>query len=185
MPPMLTPTPRPTTTPTSTPRTRTTPLPTPNEWHHQKSHIGSDNGSAAHLPNSNLIPKLLQWTILLNLWIFQINWNLTELCRRSRYRLVWYYNYINQRLNIAFAIDPLGIFGPLLQNFLFGHHPAPLLRFPHSRPNTTQMYTKLLQNPSPKGILLLANHNWSLHPTQCFYGHSYLAPTPSITITTV
>jgi hypothetical protein len=46
-------------------------------------------------------------------------------------------------------------------------------------------YDTLLQYPSPKGILLLANHNWSLYPTRRFYGHSYLAPTPSITITTV
>jgi hypothetical protein len=43
------------------------------------------------------------------------------------------------------------------------------------------MYNKLLQYPSPKGILLLANHNWSLYPTRRFYRHSYLAPTPSIT----
>jgi len=43
------------------------------------------------------------------------------------------------------------------------------------------MYHKLLQYPSPNGILLLANHNWSLYPTRRFYGHSYLAPTPSIT----
>ncbi len=84
-------------------------------------------------------------------------------------------------LLMPFAIDPLGRFGPLLQHFLFGHHPAPLLWFPPSRPNATQMYRKLLQYPSPKGILLLTNHNWLLHPTQHFYGHSYLAPTPSIT----
>ena len=84
-------------------------------------------------------------------------------------------------LLIPFAIDPLGRFGPLLQNFLFGQHSAPQLRFPPSRPNATQMYNKLLQYPSPKGILLLANHNWSLYPTRRFYGHSYLAPTPSIT----
>jgi len=45
------------------------------------------------------------------------------------------------------------------------------------------MYNKLLQYPSPKGILLLANHNWSLYPTRRFYEHSYLAPTPSITTT--
>ena len=67
-------------------------------------------------------------------------------------------------LLIPFAIDPLGRFGPLL--LLFGHHSAPQLWFPPSRPNATQMYTKLLQYPSPKGILLLANHNWSLHPTR-------------------
>jgi hypothetical protein len=48
-------------------------------------------------------------------------------------------------LLIPFAIDPLGRIGPLLQNFLFGHHPAPQLRFPPSRPNATQMYPKLLQ----------------------------------------
>jgi hypothetical protein len=43
------------------------------------------------------------------------------------------------------------------------------------------MYIKFLQYPSRKGILLLANHNWSLYPTRRFYRHSYLAPTPSIT----
>jgi hypothetical protein len=84
-------------------------------------------------------------------------------------------------LLIPCAIDPLGRFGPLLQNFLFGQHSAPQLRFPPSRPNATQMYNKLLQYPSPQGILLLANHNWSLYPTRRFYRHSYLAPTPSIT----
>jgi hypothetical protein len=52
-------------------------------------------------------------------------------------------------LLILFAMDPLGRFGPLLHNFLFGHHPAPQLWFPPSRPNATQMYTKLLQYPSP------------------------------------
>jgi hypothetical protein len=91
-------------------------------------------------------------------------------------------NLLNRNmLLIPFAIDPLGRFGPLLQKFLFGHHPAPLPWFPPSRPNANQMYTQLLQYPSPKGILLLANHNWLLHPTHRFYGHSYLAPTPSIT----
>jgi hypothetical protein len=91
-------------------------------------------------------------------------------------------NLLHQNmLLIPFAIDPLGRSRPLLQNFLFSHHPAPQLWFPPSRPNATQMYTKLLQYRSPKGIVLLANHNWSLHPTRRFNGHSYLAPTPSIT----
>jgi hypothetical protein len=88
---------------------------------------------------------------------------------------------IGNLLHRSMLLIPLGCsVGPLLQNFLFGHHPAPQLRFPPSRPNVTQMDTPLLQYPSPKGILLLANHNWLLHPTRCFYGHSYLAPTPSI-----
>jgi hypothetical protein len=55
-------------------------------------------------------------------------------------------------LLIPFVIDPLGRFGPLLQNFLFGHHPAPLLWFPPSRPNATQMYSKLLNIPVPKAF---------------------------------
>jgi hypothetical protein len=87
-------------------------------------------------------------------------------------------------LLIPFVKVSLGRFSPLLQIFssVTTQHPAPQLRFPPSRPNATQMYTQLLQYPSPKGILLLANHNWSLHPTtRRFYGHSYLAPTPSIT----
>jgi hypothetical protein len=53
------------------------------------------------------------------------------------------------------------------------HHTIPIL------------YNKLLQYRSPKGILLLANHTWSIYHTRRFhlYGHSYLAPTPSITTT--
>jgi hypothetical protein len=53
--------------------------------------------------------------------------------------------------------------------------------FPPSRPNATVMYSKLFQYPSPKGILRLAEHNWSTSPTRRFYDNSYLAPTPSIT----
>jgi hypothetical protein len=50
-------------------------------------------------------------------------------------------NLLNQNmLLIPFAIDPLGRFGPLLHNFLFGHHPAPLLSFPTSKPNAMEMY---------------------------------------------
>jgi len=37
-------------------------------------------------------------------------------------------NLLNRNmLLIPFAIDPLGRFGPLLQNFLFGQQPAPQL----------------------------------------------------------
>ena len=43
------------------------------------------------------------------------------------------------------------------------------------------MYSKHLHYPSPKGVLRLADHNWSTSHTHQFYDHSYLAPTPSIT----
>jgi hypothetical protein len=84
-------------------------------------------------------------------------------------------------LLVLFAIDPLSRFGPLLHHFLFGQHPSTILWFLPSRPNTTTMHSKLFQYPSPKGILILENHNWSNHPIRHLYGHSYLAPTPSIT----
>ena len=86
-----------------------------------------------------------------------------------------------EMLLLPFAIDPLGRFGPLLEHFLFGSHNSPAISFPASRPNATKMYSRLLQYPSPKGILLLAEHNWRNSPTRRFYDNSYLAPTPSIT----
>ena len=85
-----------------------------------------------------------------------------------------------QMLLLPIAINPLGRFGPLLTHFLFGSHNPPPISFPVSKPNATLMYSKLLQYPSPKGILRLADHNWSVSPTRRFYDHSYLAPTPSI-----
>ena len=55
-------------------------------------------------------------------------------------------------LLIPFAIDPLGRFDPLLQNFLFSHHPAPQLWFSLSRPNVTQRTQKYcnIQVTKPK-----------------------------------
>jgi hypothetical protein len=70
---------------------------------------------------------------------------------------------------------------PTAEDFLFGSHTPPPILFPSSRPNATVMYSKLFRYPSPKGILRLAEHNWSTLPTRRFYDHSYLAPTPSIT----
>ena len=85
-----------------------------------------------------------------------------------------------QMILLPFAIDPHGRFGPLLDHFFFGSHRPPPLSFPTSKPNASLMYSKLLHYPSPKGILRLADHNWSTSPTRQFYDHSYLAPTPSI-----
>ena len=86
-----------------------------------------------------------------------------------------------EMLLLPFAIDPFGRFGPLLEHFLFGSHNSPAISFPASKPNATKMYSRLLQYPSPKGVLLLAEHNWRNSPTRRFYDNSYLAPTPSIT----
>jgi hypothetical protein len=51
----------------------------------------------------------------------------------------------------------------------------------HAKPNATLMYSKIMRFPSPKGVLTLADHNWKTTSTRQFYGHSYSAPTPTIT----
>lgn len=81
---------------------------------------------------------------------------------------------------IPMAIDPHGRFGPLLQTFLFDGDPTTPLSFTPSKPNATLMYSRITTFPSPKGILKIADHNWSLNKTRAFYGHSYSAPTPTI-----
>jgi hypothetical protein len=64
-------------------------------------------------------------------------------------------------LLFPFAFDPLGRFGPILQHFLFNMPPTTPLQFPPSKPKVTKMYNRILHFPSPKGILNLAEHNWS------------------------
>jgi hypothetical protein len=81
---------------------------------------------------------------------------------------------------IPLAIDPHGRFGPLLQTFLFDTEPTIPITFTTNKPNATLMYSKITTFPSPKGILKLADHNWKISKTRCFYGHSYSAPTPTI-----
>ena len=82
---------------------------------------------------------------------------------------------------IPLAINPFGRFGPLLQHFLFDTPPTTPITFTNAKPNTTLMYSKIMQFPSPKGVLTLANHNRKTKSTRQFYGHSYSAPTPTIT----
>ena len=50
------------------------------------------------------------------------------------------------------------------------------------------MYERATSIPAPSGILLEADHNWkhtqqTQSPRQRFFGHSYMAPTPSISTT--
>ena len=82
---------------------------------------------------------------------------------------------------LPFAIDPLGRFGPILQNFLLDTPPRTPIQLPPSKRHGTIMYSKLLSFPSPKGLFKLADHNWKANPSRRFFGHSYSAPTPSIT----
>ncbi len=82
---------------------------------------------------------------------------------------------------IPLAIDPFGRFGPLFQHFLFNTPPTTPITFTNAKPNTTLMYSKIMQFPSPKGVLTLADHNWKTTRTRQFYGHSYSAPIPTIT----
>ncbi len=82
---------------------------------------------------------------------------------------------------IPLAIDPFGQFRPILQHSLFNTPPTNPITFTNTKPNATLMYSNIMQFPSPKGVLTLANHNWKTTSTRQFYGHSYSAPNPTIT----
>ena len=59
-------------------------------------------------------------------------------------------------------------------------------QFKINRPNAKAMYKRATSIPAPCGILIEADNNWkqikkTQSITQRFFGHSYMAPTPSIT----
>jgi hypothetical protein len=78
---------------------------------------------------------------------------------------------------LPFAFDPLGRFGPILRHFLLNSTPHQHLDFHPSRPNATKMYKRIMTFPCPKGILPLADHQWTHSRTREFFGHSYSSPT--------
>ena len=82
---------------------------------------------------------------------------------------------------LPFAIDPFGRLGPLARAFLFGTAPTHALTFPPSRPHAFEMHRRVTSFPSPIGIFPHADHAWSTTRTRRFFGHSFTAPTPSIT----
>jgi hypothetical protein len=90
-------------------------------------------------------------------------------------------NLAKNMILIPLAIDPFRGFGSILQHFLFDTPLTNPITFTNTKPNATLTYSKIMQFPSSKGILTLADHNWKTTSTQQFYGHSYSAPTPTIT----
>ena len=68
--------------------------------------------------------------------------------------------------------------GPLARTFLFT--PAHKLSFPASRPHAEAMHRRVTSFPSPVGILPHADRVWSETHTRPFFGHSFTAPTPSM-----
>ena len=79
----------------------------------------------------------------------------------------------------------------MIQYTLYGTIPPPIpprKQFKINRPNAKAMYERATSIPAPSGILLEADHNWK-HTQQTqstrrrFFGHSCMAPTPSITTT--
>jgi len=87
--------------------------------------------------------------------------------------------------------DANGQLGPMFQCTLYRTIPPPIpprKQFKSNRPNTKAMYERATSIPAPCGILLEAeaDNNWKQtqksQPTaRRFFGHSYMAPTPSIT----
>jgi hypothetical protein len=74
----------------------------------------------------------------------------------------------------------LAIWGPFLTISYLVHIVLLLFR----PPSLNQTRRRCIQNSyiirAQRGVLRLADHNWSASPTRCFYDHSYLAPAPSI-----
>jgi hypothetical protein len=54
------------------------------------------------------------------------------------------------------------------------------LTSPPSRPNAMEMHRRITSAPSPTGIHPHADHTWSTQRSRPFFGHSFTAPTPSI-----
>ena len=68
----------------------------------------------------------------------------------------------------------------------YHHHSHPVNNLRKNRPNAKAMYKRATSIPAPCGILIEADNNWkqiqkTQSITQGFFGHSYMAPTPSIT----
>ena len=83
-------------------------------------------------------------------------------------------NLLNRNmLLIPFAIDHLGRFGPLLQNSLFGHHPAPQFWFPRSRPNATQIISQSQRHSSLGKSQLVAPFHLTILWILLSYTHSF------------
>ena len=86
-----------------------------------------------------------------------------------------------QMVLIPFAVSPLGRWGPMFHNFLFGrtssHHP---LSFRSNTSSAAKMYHRATTSPCPIGLIPLATAQWkhSKPDSQHFYGHSHTAPTP-------
>ncbi len=82
---------------------------------------------------------------------------------------------------LPFAINPFGRLGPLAHGFLFGTSPTQALTFPPSRSHASEMHRRITSFPSPIGIFPHADHTWSTTRPKQYFGHSFTAPTPSIT----
>jgi hypothetical protein len=86
-------------------------------------------------------------------------------------------------------MDANGRLGPMFQYTLYRTIPPPIppcKQFKSIRPNAKAMYERATSLPAPCRILLEADNNWKQtqksQPTaRRFFGHSYMAPTPSIT----
>ena len=82
---------------------------------------------------------------------------------------------------LAFALDPFGRWGPIMQNFLTtSTTPIQQKPFRANRPNANTMYHRATSHPAPTAILHAADSYWKSNKTRRFYGHSYTSPSPQI-----
>ena len=82
---------------------------------------------------------------------------------------------------LAFALDPFGRWGPIMQNFLTTSTTSIQQKpFRANRPNANTMYHRATSHPAPTAILHAADSYWKSNKTRRYYGHSYTSPSPQI-----
>ena len=71
---------------------------------------------------------------------------------------------------IPFAINHLGIIGPMARRFLFGEAPPMDYTFPATRLNVVRKGTTAMEPPCPIGVVQSASCRWKSGKEQRFYG---------------
>ena len=87
--------------------------------------------------------------------------------------------YKSNKQLIPFAISPNGLFGPVINRFLYGTAATIPNIDPKKFPAAHRMAERSISTKVPSGILLLADATWKNQHPQTLYGGSWKCPLPS------
>jgi hypothetical protein len=87
--------------------------------------------------------------------------------------------YKSNKQLIPFAISPNGLFGPVINKFLYGTAATIPNIDPKKIPAAHRMAERSISTKVPSGILLLADAIWKKQHPQTLYGGSWKCPLPS------